>query len=128
MQKVDSYKKLLSLLPSSMTRGVSFCYNKNDSLNFVLTHPAYKIEFNHKPTLINTLLKKLISIDPTCECIDAEKLTFFVTNKVPFKEPKVSSEIFYEERSKGKFINFAVDKKLHDEFEKIRQLICSKIS
>ena len=103
LQKVDSYRKLLSLLPNSMTRGVSFCYNKNDSLNFVLTHPGYKMEFNNKTNLIKNLLKKLISIDPTCKCIDAEKLTFFVTNKIPFKTEIVSTEIFRsEERRVGK--------------------------
>ncbi|MDR3346532.1 MAG: hypothetical protein LBS73_05085, partial [Campylobacteraceae bacterium] len=83
LEQIASYKKLLALLPPRYQSAVRFMYNKNDTLFFVLEHPSFKQEFNYKKTMIKGLLKALVKQDKSCECIDAEELKFFITNKMP---------------------------------------------
>jgi hypothetical protein len=124
MEQIASYKKLLALLPPRYQSMIKFMYNKNDTLFFVLKHPGFKMEFNYKMTLIKGLLKKLVKLDESCKCIDAEELKFFITNEPPQDDAvQTKSEYIYEERSSGGFINNAADKKLNLLFEEIREII-----
>jgi hypothetical protein len=124
MEQIASYKKLLALLPPKYTQMIKFMYNKNNTLFFVLKHPGFKMEFNYKMTLIKGLLKKLIMLDESCKCIDADELKFFVTNKPPEDTVmEIKAEYIYEERSNGDFINKTHDKKLSLLFEEIRKII-----
>jgi len=128
LEQIASYKKLLALLPPRYQSAVRFMYNKNDTLFFVLEHPSFKQEFNYKKTMIKGLLKALVKQDKSCECIDAEELKFFITNKMPTDEVAVAAkyDISYDERSSGAFKNYAEDKKLSLLFEEIRGLICKQ--
>jgi hypothetical protein len=78
--------------------------------------------------MIKGLLKALVKQDKSCECIDAEELKFFITNKMPTDEVAVAAkyDISYDERSAGAFKNYAEDKKLSLLFEEIRGLICKQ--
>jgi hypothetical protein len=128
LKKIESYRKLLSLLPKRLSSGVRFMYNKHTTLFFVLEHPGLKMEFNYKTDLIKGLLKELIVQDTTCANIDANEIKSFVTNKPPLKSPP-SRPIgpFYSEASLGEFENRAKSKELHALFESIRERIkCSK--
>ncbi len=133
LEKIKSYKKLLKLLPLNFQRGVRFMYNKNDTLFFVFEHQGFLMEFNnlernneYKKSFIKSLLKELIKHDKTCSCIDAEHIRAFVTNKMPIKPPSSDTLPIYEERSRGEFENKAKNKKIHQLFEEIREIICSK--
>ncbi|MDR2790550.1 MAG: DUF721 domain-containing protein [Campylobacteraceae bacterium] len=124
MEQTASHRKLLTLLPPRYQSMVKFMYNKNNTLFFVLKHPAFKTEFNYKTTLIKGLLKKLVKLDESCKCIDAEELKFFVTNKMEQDAAvEIKSEYIYEERSNGDFVNKACNKKLNLLFEEIREII-----
>jgi hypothetical protein len=127
LKKIESYKKLLSLLPKRLAGGVRFMYNKNETLFFVLEHPGLKMEFNYKMGLIKELLKELISKDPSCKNIDAKEIKCFVTNKPPLKTPPCTpTGPFYTETSMGEFKNCATSKELHAQFESIRErILCS---
>ena len=129
LQKTESYKKLLSLLPGNLSKAVRFMYNKNQVLFFVLDHPGYKMEFHYKLSLIKGLLKQLIIMDPSCVCIDADEIKTFVTNKPPL-HVKTSPHLtgpFYDEASLAAFQNKAKDPEINALFEAIRQtIVCSK--
>ena len=130
LERVQSYKKLLSLLPQNLSKAVRFMYNKNETLFFVLEHPAFKMEFNYKLSLIKGLLKQLIIIDPTCKCIDAKDIKAFVTNKPPINQESIEIKPFcYEEIASGIFENQAKNPDIHKKFEAIRETIkCLKES
>jgi hypothetical protein len=125
LEQIASYKKLLALLPSAYQNAVRFMYNKNDTLFFALEHPSFKMEFNYKKALIKNLLKELIKKDKSCVCIDAEELSFFITNK-PSKDAKtpLKHQNIYKEKSLGAFENNVQDKKLNLLFEQIREIVC----
>ncbi|MDR1461490.1 MAG: hypothetical protein LBI78_07590 [Campylobacteraceae bacterium] len=128
LEQIASYKKLLSLLPVSYQNAVKFMYNKNNTLFFVLKHPAFKMEFNYKTTLIKGLLKELVKRDESCKCIDADDIKVFLTNKMSshVEEQRTDTVPFYREKSKGGFKNLAKDAKLNNLFESIRDVICKK--
>ena len=87
------------------------------------------MEFHYKLSLIKGLLKQLISIDPTCSCIDANDIQTFVTNKPPLhvKESSAPTGPFYDEISLATFTNHAKDPEINALFEAIRHTIaCSK--
>lgn len=133
LQKMQSYKKLLLFLPKSLTRGIYFMYNKNDTLFLVLKHQLYLMEYKsiqrsgkYKQNYIKTKLKELVSLDSTCKCIDAEEVKAFVTNKPQIPLMVSNSLPIYEEKSKAKFTNNIKNKKIHKLFEDIREIICSK--
>lgn len=132
VSKIRSYKKLLSLLPVTLQKGVRFMYNKNNTLFFVLEHQGYKMEFDNiqRPTkyrenFIKSLLKDLIKHDPSVQAIDANHIKAFVTNKAPRQKDTYISLPIYKERSDGEFKNRAKSQKLHKLFEEIRESICS---
>ncbi|MDR1285031.1 MAG: hypothetical protein LBJ88_02395 [Campylobacteraceae bacterium] len=128
LEQIASYKKLLSLLPISYQNAVKFMYNKNDTLFFVLKHPAFKMEFNYKITLIKGLLKELVKQDKSCECINANNIKAFVTNKISLhvEEQKTDTVPLYDEKSKGDFKNLAKNAELNKLFESIRDIIAKK--
>ena len=127
LKKIESYQKLLSLLPKRLSSGVRFMYNKHTTLFFVLEHPGLKMEFNYKTDLIKGLLKQLIIQDPRCANIDASEIKSFVTNKPPLNlPPSRPAGPFYTEASMGEFKNCATSKELYERFEAIRERIrCS---
>lgn len=128
LKRIESYQKLLSLLPKRLSGGVRFMYNKHRTLFFVLEHPGLKMEFNYKMELIKGLLKQLVSQDLSCQNIDADEVKCFVTNKPPLRvPPSRPTGPFYSEASLGEFKNRAKSKELHALFESIRErILCSK--
>lgn len=130
LHKIKCYKKLIAPLPLHVSQKILFMYNKNKTLYFVFGHPGDLMSFNniqrqnkYKQSLVKTILKKLIQIDKSCECIDADEIKAFVSNKQ--RPLQVSEDVFvYEERSMGTFINYAKNEKLNELFEQIRDIIC----
>lgn len=136
LQKAQSYEKLLLFLPNGLRRGVSFMYNKNDTLFFVFEHEAFLHEFKnlqrdrenkYKLSFIKRKLNELIALDESCRCIDANQIEAFVKRspRVKKEDPK-ETKPYYKERSFGIFENRLSDKKIHKKLESIREIICSK--
>lgn len=119
------FAKLVSLLPPQLQKAVLFTYVKNRTLFFVLNHPALKMEFNYKMTLIKSLLKKIKDIDENCQNIDVSDIKVFVSNRAPkmTPPPPPPSKFRYRERATGRFYNFATDPKLKTLFSEIKASI-----
>lgn len=112
----ETIQKFIDLLPLKLKKGIKFAYIKRQILYFVLTHPVYKMEFEYNKSLINALLKK-------SNIANVDDLKFFVTNKIEKKKKTENITYTYKERSYGIFANFIKDEKLHNEVEKIRNII-----
>lgn len=132
LKRVQSYKKLLSLLPPRLASGVKFAYNKGDTLYLALNHPGLKMEFDYKIDLIKRLLKELILQDSECKNIDAKKIKVFVSRKLTQEEKekflpnlytKIEPNYSYKEVSFGEFKNLSNSKELFAVFEKIREAV-----
>ncbi len=118
------FERLLGLLPKSFTTLVRFVYTKNETLFFVLSHPAGKMEFNYKRSLIKSLLSQIIIHFPECECLHVKEIQSFVTNQIEKETPTPStSPITYTERASGCFANTCQDPKLNALFEAIKETI-----
>lgn len=113
-------EKLISILPPRLKKGIKFAYIKHETLYFVLKHPVYKSEFEYNKQDIKALLK-IIKLE------DIHDIRCFVSNEVDKKYTEVKQESpSYKERSNGYFDNNTNNKKLHQTFEKIRELIKEK--
>lgn len=133
--KVKSYRALMLFLPKSFTNGISFIYNKNNTLFFALMHEGYLQEFKniqrdrankYKQTFIKRKLNELIAIDETCRCIDADEIkAFVVKNAKKAQKDLKDTRVFFVERSYGTFKNDVENEKLHKMLEDIREHICS---
>jgi len=118
------FERLLGLLPKSFTSLVRFVYTKNETLFFVLSHPAGKMEFHYKRSLIKSLLSQIIIHFPECDCLLVKEIQSFVTNQSEKEIPlALSSAISYEERATGTFTNHCQDPKLSALFEAIKETI-----
>jgi len=118
------FERLLGLLPKSFTSLVRFVYTKNETLFFVLSHPAGKMEFNYKRSLIKSLLSQIIIHFPECDCLHVKEIQSFVTNQREKEIPlSLSTHIPYEERATGTFTNHCQDPKLNALFEAIKETI-----
>ncbi|RXJ86402.1 DUF721 domain-containing protein [Arcobacter sp. CECT 8985] len=113
----EKIQRLINILPLKLKKGIKFAYVKGEILYFVLTHPVFKLEFNHnkdsiKSQLINANLANI------------EDIKFFVTNKRE-KKQEIKIKEKYDERSYGIFENKVEDPRLHNLFEDIRDIIKS---
>jgi len=109
-------------LPPTLSRFISFCYIKNDTLFIAINHHGIKMELYYKAKLLKSILVMFKKTNPKCEMINFSDIKIFVTNK---EEKKVDETIpRYYEHSKAEFENFA-DGELAKQFEAIRQEIQS---
>ncbi len=134
LQKAQSYKKLISFMPATIKDGISYMYNKNNTLFIAFIHQGYWMEFNnfqrkyqsqYKQNYIKNTLSRLIKLDPTCKCIWADSIKAFYINSPKTTNAHVDTLPRFLERSCGEFKNQTKDKKLHKLFEDIREIICS---
>jgi hypothetical protein len=118
------FERLLGLLPKSFTSLVRFVYTKNETLFFVLSHPAGKMEFHYKRSLIKSLLSQIISHFPQCDCLRVKEIQCFVTHQREKDVlPESNAHITYEERATGNFPNDCCEPKLHALFEAIKETL-----
>jgi len=116
----EALNKLTSAMPKNLQNGIKFCYTKQETLYFVLTHPVYKMEFEYNKDLVKRLLKDL-------RIANINDIKFFVTNVVEKKEIQnvkhETREDSFKERSYGIFENMLEERKLYDKVEQIRNII-----
>lgn len=117
-------QKIQELFPLHLQNMIQYGYFKNGILNFVLSHPWAKQEFDVIIQSIKTPLRQL----PPLEC--QESNVSDIRAYVSFKSHKAdslfggsSTQERYDERSSAKFENPISDEKLHNLVEDIRHII-----
>lgn len=117
-------QKIQELFPIHLQNMIQYGYFKNGVLNFVLSHPWAKQEFDVIIQSIKTPLRQL----PPEQCLEANvsDIRAYVSFK-PFKPDTLfkgaSSKESYAERSDADFANEIEDPKLHTLVEDIRRII-----
>lgn len=119
---INSVKELL---PPRLHRFILFGYIRHNIVFFALNHPGAKQEFDNIINSIKTPLKQMPPI--TCKNYEIYDVRAFVSHKktIKFTETK-PLHVPYKERSEADFENTIEDKKLHDVFEEIRDIIKNK--
>lgn len=135
LQKARCYKALMQFLPIAIKEGVKYMYNKNDTLFIAFKHQGYWMEFNnhlrkhqmeYKQNYIKKSLTSLTKLNPACKCIEASSIKSFYMDTLEDDEVMQNTLPYFEERSKAKFENRVKNKKIHEKFEQIREIICSQ--
>ena len=127
MQSQKCFDLLKKSLPATLQKGILFIYVKNRTLFFALKHPAYKMEFDYKLSLIKNLLTTLPPLKEACGCYKIERLKAFVSKFAPKKRESAQSVPRYKERSSGEFEIECKNERVKEEFIKLKETIrCSK--
>ncbi len=127
LSKFHCIKKIQELFPMHLQKMIVYGYIKNNILNFVLSHPWAKQEFDIIIQSIKTPLKHM----PPSECQDASfnDIRAYVSFK-PYKDDSLylgsSTDERFPERSHGEFINSATDERLYNVIEDIRKILHDK--
>jgi len=125
LSKYVCIKKIQSLFTPALQKMVKFAYIKNDTLFFVLNHPAGKQEFDNN---IHSIKSALNFVQPEeCSETDIKDIKAFVTHK-PNKKMQTTphKELKYHERSSGDFSINIKDEKLHMLVRSIQKIIQNK--
>jgi len=123
--KLSRYKcinKIQSIFTLPLQKMIKFAYFKNDTLFFVLNHPAGKQEFDNNIQNI----KSALNFHMPDECSDTliKDIKAFVTHK-PKKAPTKTKIVkqTYPERATGNFTIDIKDKKLNSLVKSIQDII-----
>jgi hypothetical protein len=122
LSKYKCIKRIESTFIPALQKMIKFSYIKNDTLFFVLSHPAGKQEFDNNIQNIKSALK--FHMPQECEGTLINDIKAFVTH-TPVKQPKteVKKEIRYKERSSGNFSVNIHDEKLNTLVKSIQNII-----
>ena len=124
LSKIRCIKKIQELFPMHLQKMIVYGYFKNNTLNFVLSHPWAKQEFDIIIQSIKTPLKQM----PPLECKDAAftDIRAYVSFK-PYKDETLhegsSTHETFPERSHAEFVNSAQDERLYNVIEDIRKIL-----
>jgi len=118
-------KKIQSAFIPALQKMIKFAYFKNDTLFFVLNHPAGKQEFDNN---IQNIKNALNYLNPSeCDGILVKDIKAFVTH-TPKKEQakfKVIKQV-YKERASGDIKVNIKDEKLNELVVSIQKIIKAK--
>lgn len=130
-KKIGRHRELLkvkSLLPAHLRGAILFMYEKNQTLFFVLNHPAFLKELNYRLPLIKSLLKEAQS-SVLSELSDIKELKAFVSYRAAgVREEAPIKPLWYAENATATFPNGAQDPEIHASFERIRQTIEQRLN
>ncbi|SFP06341.1 hypothetical protein [Hydrogenimonas thermophila] len=110
-------------LPEPLQKGILFMYVKNDTLFFALKHPAFKMEFDYKLSLIKTLLSSLPPLQESCKNYNIKKIKTFVSKFTTQSEVKTDTIPKYKECATGLFEIKAQNDDIKEKFEIIKRQI-----
>ena len=117
-------KKIQELFPMHLQKMIVYGYIKNNILNFVLSHPWAKQEFD---IIIQSIKTPLKHYTPT-ECTNNtfSDIRAYVSFK-PYKDDTLhggsSTHETFPERSHAEFVNSATDERLYNVIEDIRKIL-----
>jgi hypothetical protein len=122
LSKYKCIKRIESVFIPALQRMIKFSYIKNDTLFFVLTHPAGKQEFDNNIQSIKSALK--FHMPEECKETLINDIKAFVTH-TPIKPPVIlqKKEMKYKERSSGNFTVEIHDEKLNTLVKSIQDII-----
>jgi len=110
-------------LPRPLQKGILFMYVKNDTLFFALKHPAFKMEFDYKLSLIKTLLSSLPPLQVACKTYNIKRIKTFVSKFTTQTETQKNTVPRYKECAKGVFEIRAQNDDIKEKFEAIKRQI-----
>ena len=124
LSKFHCIKKIQELFPIHLQKMIVYGYIKNNILNFVLSHPWAKQEFD---IIIQSIKTPLKHYTPN-ECIDTSfnDIRAYVSFK-PYKDDSLhvgsSTDMRFKERADAEFVNSVQDTRLYNVIEDIRKII-----
>jgi hypothetical protein len=125
LSKYKCIKRIESIFIPALQRMIKFSYIKNDTLFFVLSHPAGKQEFDNNIQNIKSALN--FHMPEECKETPIKDIKAFVTH-TPIKKatqaPK--KEYKYKERAIGNFTINIHDEKLNSLVRSIQKIIKDK--
>ncbi|WP_457596840.1 hypothetical protein [Hydrogenimonas sp.] len=121
----ECFRLIKEALPAPLRRGVLFMYVKNRTLFFALKHPAFKMEFDYKLSLIKNLLTTLPPLRSACAEFEIREVKAFVSRFAPAPEPPRPTEPRYRERAHPDFPVRARNEKILEAFEAIKETIAA---
>ena len=126
--KLSKYKciqRIKSIFVPPLQKMIKFSYIKNDTLFFVLSHPAGKQEFDNNIQNIKSALN--FHMPEECSEISIKDIKAFVTHTPIKKTIEVKKvDIKYLERAKGNFSINIHDEKLNSLVKSIQKIIKDK--
>ncbi len=121
------FRLIKKALPPTLRHGILFIYVKNGTLFFALKHPAYKMEFDYKLSLIKNLLSTLPPLREACGTHDIRNIKAFVSRFAPEPKESLQSVPRYKERAGGSFKIECKNERIKKEFESLKETIqCSR--
>lgn len=127
--KLSKYKciqRIQNIFTPALQRMIKFSYIKNDTLFFVLNHPAGKQEFDNNIQSI----KSALNLHTPDECKDTkiDDIKAFVTHTPtkPVQIEKIKEDIRYPERASGDFKIDISDDRLSSLVKSIQNIIKSR--
>ena len=125
IQNINLFKEKL---PKTIKRHIIHMYQKKHKLFIVVSHPAIRVELNHKKQDIMFMLKLLQEHNKILT--DVQELVIFNTNKpkvINNNNTIIRMKKHFDEQSKATFINQLDDIVLYNKLEAIREAIIEGI-
>ncbi len=127
LKQQKCFRLIKKALPATLQRGVLFIYVKNKTLFFALKHPAYKMEFDYKLSIIKNLLTTLPPIQEACSEYEIQHVKTFVSKFAAKPKEAKDTVPYFKERASGDFEIKCKNKALGKEFEALKKTIrCSR--
>ncbi len=127
LRRQKCFQLIKKALPGQLQNGILFIYVKDKTLFFALKHPAYKMEFDYKLSLIKNLLTTLPPLKEACSGHEIRQVKSFVSRFAPKRTESSDTIPRYKERSNGKFAVHSENEELKRRFEELKESIrCSK--
>jgi hypothetical protein len=123
LQRQTCFRLVKKALPASLQRGILFIYVKNRTLFFAVKHPAFKMEFDYKLSLIKNLLSTLPPLKEACKTHEIKEVKAFVSKFAPVPKTPGSTDPHYTERARGRFEVHAESDEIKAAFEEIKKTI-----
>ncbi|MCX6052815.1 MAG: hypothetical protein NTZ60_09950 [Campylobacterales bacterium] len=122
LSKYKCIKRIESVFIPALQKMIKFAYIKNDTLFFVLSHPAGKQEFDNNIQSIKSALK--FHMPEECKETLINDIKAFVTH-TPIKQASQvqKKEMKYPERATGNFSVNIDDEKLNTLVKSIQDII-----
>ncbi|MFA6193151.1 MAG: hypothetical protein WC665_12470 [Sulfurimonas sp.] len=122
LSKYKCIKRIESVFIPALQRMIKFAYIKNDTLFFVLSHPAGKQEFDNNIQSIKSALK--FHMPEECKDTLINDIKAFVTHTPIKKTVEAPIKVMrYQERATGEFSVDITDEKLRTLVLSIQNII-----
>jgi hypothetical protein len=123
LRQQECFRLLKKALPAPLQRGILFIYVKNRTLFFALKHPAFKMEFDYKLSMIKSLLSTLPPLKEACGGYEIREVKAFVSRFAPAPEPAADTVPRYRERAHPGFAVRSRDPDIARAFDALKESV-----